>query len=103
MNSCNFIVKIISKPKHKLIAKDIDIVSIMVQIPKLRKKKSFDQFQMVMWGNLAKNFLKYYKVGDYIIVKGILSFKKRKRGSRFQKQTRMTVIKLYPFLLVEKN
>lgn len=103
MNSCNFIVKIISTPKHKLISNDIDIVSIMVQIPKLRKKKSFDQFQMVMWGNLAKDFLKYYRIGDYIIVKGILSFKKSKRGNRFQKKPRMTVIKLYPFLLTEKD
>lgn len=103
MNSCSFIVKIVSKPKHKIIANDIDIVSIMVQIPKLRKKKSFDQFQLIMWGNLAKNFLKYYVIGDYIIVKGILSFKKRKRKNLFQKQPRLTVTKLYPFLLTEKD
>jgi Single-strand binding protein family len=101
MNSCSFIVKIVSTPEKRLIRDDISVVETQVQFAKLRKKKSFDQFQISIWGNLGLDFLKYYKVEDYIIIKGILSFKQKKVGNRFQKEPKMTVIKLYPFLLVD--
>jgi single-stranded DNA-binding protein len=100
MNSCSFIVKIISTPQERLIAKDISLVETKVQFAKLRKRRSFDKFQIAMWGNLGKDFKKYYSVGDYIIVKGILSFNKIKVGTRIQKESKLTVTKVYPFLSI---
>lgn len=99
MNFSTFIVKIVSAPKQRLISDNILVVETKVQFAKQRKKKTFDYFQILLWGNLGKGFLKYCRVGDYIIVKGILNFKKRKIGKYFRKETRMTVLKVYPFLL----
>lgn len=99
MNSSTFIVKIVSTPKQHLISDDISVVETKVQFAKQRKKKTFDYFQISLWGNLGKGVLKYCRVGDYVIVKGILSFKKTKVGNHFRKETKMTVLKLYPFLL----
>ena len=99
MNSSTFSVKIVSIPQERLIANEISVLEMTVQFAKLRKKRSFDKFQIALWGNLGKEFTKYYKVGDYIIIKGMLSFKKTEIKSRIQKDIKMTVIKLYPFLL----
>jgi single-stranded DNA-binding protein len=101
MNTCSFLVKIVSAPQQRLIADNINLVETQVQFAKLRKKKSFDQIQISIWGNLGSDFLKYYRVGDYIIIKGILSFKRNQSANPFQKETIMTVIKLYPFLLAD--
>lgn len=99
MNSSSFIVKIVSTPQQRFLSNEISVVESRVQFAKLRKKKSFDQFQILLWGNLGKNFLKYYRVGDYILIKGMLSFKTLESNIRFKKETKMTVIKVYPFLL----
>ena len=101
MNSSTFIVKIVSTPQERLIANEISVVEMTVQFAKLRKKKSSDKFQIALWGNLGKEVKKYYKLGDYIIIKGMLSFKKTERKNRIQKDIKMTVIKLYPFLLAD--
>lgn len=99
MNSCCFIVKIVSNPKQDLMGDNIPVVKTLVQIAKIRKKKSFNQIQISLWGKLGSDFLKYYKVGDYILIKGILSFNKIKSGNRLRKKPNLTVLKLYPFLL----
>jgi single-stranded DNA-binding protein len=99
MNSCSFVVKIVSKPLQRLVSKDICVVETRVQFSKLRKKKSFDQFKILLWGNLGKEFIKYYRVGDYILIKGMLHFKRIDPVNRFKKETEMTIIKVYPFLL----
>ena len=99
MNSCSFIVKIVSNPKQDLMGDNIPVVKTLVQIAKIRKKKSFNQIQISLWGKLGSDFLKYYKIGDYILIKGILSFNKIKSGNRLRKKPNLTVLKLYPFLL----
>ena len=99
MNSCSFIVKIVSKPTKHLIGDNIPVVKTFVQIAKIRKKKSFNQIQISLWGKVGKDFSKFYKVGDYILIKGILSFNKIKSGNRLRKKPNLTVLKLYPFIL----
>jgi single-stranded DNA-binding protein len=99
MNSCSFVVKIVSNPLQKLVSNNIWVVETRVQFVKIRKKKSFDQFQIVLWGNLGKEFKRYYRIGDYVLIKGMLRLKRIKSRNRFKKETEMTVIKVYPFLL----
>lgn len=102
MNSCNFLVKIISMPQQCLVGKDISKVEVKVQLGKLRKKKSsFNEFKITIWGNTGKYFLQFYRIGDYIIIQGILNFKRHYSKTSFQKDTKFTVIKIYPFLLTE--
>ena len=101
MNSCTFIAKIVSTPQQRLITGDICLVETRIQIAKLWNKKGFDQFQISIWGNLGKDFIKYYRVGDYIIINGVLNFKEIKSGNLFKKETKMTVLDYYPFLLTD--
>jgi single-stranded DNA-binding protein len=103
MNSCCFIAKIISTPKQRIILDDISLVETHVQVAKIRKRKTFDKFQIALWGKLGKEFIKYYRVGDYVIIKGILSFTKKKIGNRSQKETKFTVRKVYPFVLADHD
>lgn len=101
MNSSVFIVKIISTPKQKQVSNGINLVETEVQFGKLRKKKSFDHFNITLWGSLGKDLLKYYRINDYIIIKGVLSVKRSQSEKRFQKKINMTVTKFYPYLLPE--
>ena len=99
MNSCSFIAKIVSVPKQHLIEDNTSVVKTLVQIAKIKKKKSFDQIEISLWGKLGSDFLKYYKVGDYILIKGRLRFNKIQYGIRLKKEPNLTVLKVYPFLL----
>ncbi len=99
MNSCCFLVKILSLPTQISIDENLSVVKAQVQFPKKRKKKSFDQFQILVWGNLGDNLIEYYTVNDYIIVEGILSIKPNNSLKKQKKDMRLTVKKFYPFLL----
>ena len=101
MNSCHFLVKIVSQPKERKISEDIFVVESKVKFLKIRKgkKKSFLLFQILLWGNLGKEFLKAYKIGDYIMVRGALFFNKKMLGKKSQKDPKLTVFSVYPFLL----
>ena len=99
MNSCSFIVKIITPPHQRFIVDDISVIETLVQFPKVRKKRSFNQFKISIWGNLGKDFIKYYTVGDYIIIEGFLSFERNEKANKYKKETKLTAIKIYPFLL----
>ena len=101
MNSCHFLVKIVSYPKQRKISEDIYVVENKVKLLKIKKgkKKSFDLFQISLWGNLGKDFLKKYKIGDYILIYGALSFNKKILGKKTQKDPKLTVFGVYPFLL----
>ena len=101
MNSCCFLVKIVSRPEENIISENIITVNAQVKFAKMRKKRSFDRFQIHIWGKLGKHYIKNYRLGDYVIIEGILSFKKFYTAARIKKQTYFTVLKLYPFLLTE--
>ena len=101
MNISTFIVKLISVPKQCLIDTNISVVESQAQFPNTRKKNFLDQFKIVTWGDLSKELLNYYTIGDYIIIQGILSFEQPKIKNQYKKETKFTVINLYPFLLVD--
>jgi single-stranded DNA-binding protein len=102
MNTSNFIVKIISKPRQRLIADDIYVFEAQVEFPKVRRKKGLEQFKMAVWGSLGKHFLTYYRLGDYIIVEGSISFERSHLQTRYRKNAKLTVLKLYPFLITDE-
>lgn len=101
MNISSFIVKIISVPKQSLIETNISVVEAQVQFPNTRKKNFLDQFKVVSWGDLSEELINYYTIGDYIIIQGIISFEQPKNKTQYKKETKFTVVNLYPFLLVD--
>lgn len=101
MNSSTLMVQILSIPKESTKQGDISFVEIQVQLAKTRKKKSFNQFKIYIWGNLAEKVVKHFRMGDYIIIEGILSFTSVDLKSYLQKEIKFTVLNICPFLLVD--
>ena len=100
MNSCILIVQIISTPNQCSTQGNIYLVEIQVQLAKSRKKKGFDQFKIYIWGNLGEKAVQDFRIGDYIIIEGVLSFASINSNSPLQKQLKFTVFNICPFLLV---
>jgi single-stranded DNA-binding protein len=99
MNHIGAIVKILETPKQKFINSNTFVIKFRVQLPQVRKIRIVE---LVLWGNLANSVLNYYKVNDYILIEGYISFRENESSNKnnkpFKKVT-ITVLKVYPFLL----
>ena len=93
MNHAFFIVKVVKPPIH-LMFKDYETIEIKVEFPTSRQKNSKNEIILLLWGNHREDFLKYYKVQDYLLIEGIVTLNVN------NKKIKVTVKKLYPFLLV---
>nr|YP_011007508.1 hypothetical protein V2496_pgp011 [Sporochnus bolleanus]WAM64937.1 hypothetical protein [Sporochnus bolleanus] len=95
MNHAIFVVKVIKNPVH-LIYKEYPTIEITVQFPVVRQKNSRSELTILLWGGHRDDFLKYYKVQDYLLIEGILTLK----GYKNEKTDAKVIVKrLYPFLL----
>lgn len=65
------------------------------------KKKGFDTFTICIWGNLGEKVIKNFRVGDYVIIEGVLSFTAINIAADSQKELKFTVFNICPFLLVD--
>ena len=105
MSNTNYIggiVKIIESPKFKEIESNTDtyIAEFRVQLPQMRQDSRI--IKLVFWDKLAHDLLNYYKINDYIIIEGYLSFRETLVPNLFRhnlKQVEVNVLKVYPFLL----
>lgn len=100
MNSCIFIVKILTAPVQSFFSDNTTVVEAIVEFPKLPKqnKQNFDEIRISVWGNLGIDLHKYYRIGDYVIIDGFLSLRSTS-DNKLDKEPEFTVLKLYPFLL----
>ena len=96
MNHGIFVVKVVDKPVH-LNYKEYETIEIKVQFPILRQKDSRSELTLLIWGDYRNDFLKYYKVQDYLIIQGTLTLKGYENG---ENKPKVIVKRIYPFLLV---
>nr|YP_009694354.1 hypothetical protein Scana_127 [Hapterophycus canaliculatus]AXU40771.1 hypothetical protein Scana_127 [Hapterophycus canaliculatus] len=96
MNNSVFVVKVVDKPVH-LNYKEHETIEIKVQFPVVRQKDSRSELTLLLWGDYRNDFLKYYKVQDYLIIEGILTLKGYKNR---ENEPKVIVKRIYPFLLV---
>ena len=92
MNHAFFIVKVVKSPIH-LMYKEYETVEIKVEFPILRQKNSKNEIVLLLWGEHRTDFLKYYKIQDYLLIEGIITLKSNS-------EIKVTVKRLYTFLLV---
>ena len=80
MNYSNFIVKVLKKPKQRFLKKNILLTELHVQFPSTRNKNknNLNKMDLLIWGSLGEDIIKYYKINDYILVEGFISFHKKK-------------------------
>jgi len=98
-NYVGSIVKILEKPKQKLVKDKFITTQFRVQLPQLRNTRIVN---LVFWGNLAKDVANYYQVNDYIMIEGYLSLRPKLPSNLAKqnfKKVKITVLKVYPFLL----
>ena len=102
MSNTNYIgaiVKILETPKEKKINNNSIVVTFRVQISQVRQSRVI---QLVFWGNLARDVIKYYKIGDYILIEGYLALINKPNSGKSAKPVKnpeIAVLKVYPFLL----
>jgi len=102
MNYTSFIVKIVGKPEQSFFHDGTSVTEMLVKFPPIRNIKTTDIFQITIWGTLAYDVIKYYKINDYIIIEGYISLRES-ISNNFSfpndKQVEISVFKIYPFLL----
>ena len=107
MNNINYIgsiVKIAEYPKFKRIESNTNtnayITEFRAQLPQIRQDRGM--IKLVFWGELANDIINYYKINDYIIIEGYLSFRETLIAYLLRhnlKQVEVNVLKVYPFIL----
>ena len=99
MNYIGAIVKILEIPKPKFINSNTLVIKIRVQLSQVRKIRTV---RLVIWGNLAREVLNYYKINDYILIEGYVSLQDTisyNQNRKSLKKVTINALKVYPFLL----
>jgi single-stranded DNA-binding protein len=103
MNYSSFICKIITNPKQTLFENNISLSEFSAQFPRVRNRDCIDTFNVMVWGKLSYDIVKYYKINDYIIIEGYISLRSINSNSKldsnykYKKQVEITAFKVYPF------
>lgn len=94
MNHAIFVIKVCKNPVHSVHCEQ-KIIEIEVQFPTPRQKNYKNKFKLILWGNHKDDFLKYYKIQDYLLVEGIITI-------NTDNDIKITVKRIYPFFFKEK-
>jgi hypothetical protein len=98
-NYVGSVVKILETPLQHVLNEQISITQFRVQLPQVRYNRIVT---LMFWGNLARDVASYYKVNDYIMIEGYLSFRDKtnnKLTKKSSKKAYITVSKIYPLRL----
>ena len=98
-NSIGGVVKILEIPNQKILNNTLSVTQFRAQFPQARQNCIV---HLKFWGNLAHDVATYYKINDYILIEGYLSFKDQTTMDSMEKTMKkleITVLKVYPFLL----
>ena len=98
-NYISSIVKILESPNKILFNNTVSVTKFRVQFPQIKNSPIVN---LIFWGNLAMDVIKYYQINDYIMIEGYLSVNTKyrlNRGKQNSKNFEITVLKVYPFLL----
>ena len=96
MNYTSFIIKVINKPEYTLCEQKIPLTEALGKFYQFHNN-SHTICKLSFWGRPAYEILKYYKVNDYVLVEGYLSF----QPSTFEKfdiktDIELSIFKVYP-------
>lgn len=95
MNHAIFLIKVITGPVH-LSYKSHHTIELEVQFAGITHKNLENKLILILWGDHRDDFLKYYKIRDYLVVEGILTG----TGSKNEDNKLKIIAKrIYPFFL----
>ena len=100
LNYIGGIAKILELPSSiQLSQNDLYFIRFRVQFSFIRKDCPSSIIILIAWGNLAHEIIKSYKVNDYILIEGHVSFNSLKIKNHYKKIIEITVTKIIPFFL----
>ncbi len=104
-NYIGSIVKILENPNPAVFNNTILFTKFRVQFPQFRNTRIVN---LIFWGNLAHDVVKYYRINDYILIEGYLSVINTDQYplltvNKNSKKIEITVLKIYPFLLSQNT
>ena len=104
-NYIGSIVKILENPSQTIFNDTILCTKFRVQFPQFRNIRIVN---LIFWGSLASDVVKYYRINDYILIEGYLSIINNDQYplitvNKNSKKIEITVLKIYPFLLSRKS
>lgn len=95
MNHGIFIVKIIEQSIDLTYNNEL-VLKIPIQFAQIKSKTSKKRLNLILWGTFREDFLKYYKIKDYLLIEGIIT------SYNYQNQedeVNLIAKRVYPFLL----
>lgn len=95
MNHSIFLVKILAGPVH-LNYNTYKTIELEVQFARISYKNLKNKLILTLWGDHRDDFLKYYKIHDYLVIEGILTNKCYKNE---KSDLKIIAKRVYPFLL----
>lgn len=100
MNLCFLTVQISSLPLEYSKQNDVSFIKFKGLLSKLQRNKGFDILDIYIWGSLSETVIKNYRIGDYIVIEGILSYKYTYlSNNQPKKQMIFTIFNICPVLL----
>jgi single-stranded DNA-binding protein len=105
-NNINYIggiVRVLELPTLKLDKNHIPFTKFRVELAQLRNKQVRIILNILAWGNLAEDVVKYYRVHDYILIEGFLSIRKSesKKSDKIE-FLQVSLYKIFPVFLFSK-
>ena len=98
MNLINGIIQILEITDIIFNDNNIPMVTFRTRLPYIQNKlDSVIIVKSMIWGNLAQDFVDYYRLNDYLLIEGYISI-------ALDKDIQLNITKLYPFLFtIEKT
>jgi len=97
MNHAIFLVKIIKGPVH-LTYNSHETIELETQFAGINYKSLKNKLLLTLWGDHRDDFLKYYKVHDYLVIEGILT-NKGYDNNKSNFNLKIIAKRVYPFFL----
>lgn len=101
MNNSIFVLTLAEEPIQDFYENQLPLLEIKATFKYFIKKKIFsERFNLLIWGNLCNDIIKYYRKDDCIIVEGYLTISYELNPNNLknmEKKIELTVINIYPF------
>ena len=98
MNYINSIIRILEIPPIGSY-NNVLVIRFKAQIPCIRNKtEQYSIINCTVWGELAYDLIKYYRINDYVLIEGYLSVLNNLDNTNASTPYNLSITKLYPFL-----
>jgi hypothetical protein len=103
MNYTTLMIQLITKPKTGFCENDIPITEFVGKFYQFRKNK-YTLCKILVWGNLAGDFLRYYNPKDYVLVEGHMSLQESVIDDfNLKTNIQISAYKAFPYALKFKS